>query len=250
MYLRIKLWRDAGPDVSLTHFNSIKMTQSLTIRFLAASILSLAMGAFAQASDSTVREELHACAKPDYPKEAARLQIDGITRLGVELDASGMVEKVEVLKGSGWNVLDTAAIAALAKCQFSPELAASKKKFFVHYWFRSSDLNPGVSRPVLRADSCAPSEIFTGFTPSHDETITDREGVLMRFDVSELGDASHVQFEDRAWDPRLLNAASAFIQSCKFTPSKRAGVKSRGGMSGRLLLKTQLAADAPAATVK
>ena len=69
------------------------------------------------------------------------------------------------------------------------------------------------------------------------------EGLLVRFNVSEFGDANNIHFEDRQWDPVIVKMARLYLQSCRFTPSKIAGKKTRGSASGRLTFKPQPAAQ-------
>jgi TonB family protein len=213
------------------------MTTFTPGRLLAMLLLSMSFHAAVQAADSAELVELQACADPDYPRDALRYDLGGTVRLGFELSPMGVVDKIGLLKGSGWTSLDDAAAAAAAKCQFSSELAASKKRFVMQYVFKVSQ-NPGISRPIMRADTCPASEIFSGFLPSRDENVSNVDGVLVRFEVDEVGRGHGVQFEERAWDPRILAAARDYVEACRYTPTKRAGIKARGAMSGRLTLKT------------
>lgn len=206
-------------------------------RLMALLILSLSFAGAAQAAEADGRFDLEACNEADIPREAFRYGLAGTVRLGFDLSPAGVVESVTMLKGTGWNALDAAAIAALAKCQFPADPANAKKKFAVNYLFRPSQLNPGVTFPVVRQDTCPASEIFTSLMSPRDENISNADGVLLRFDVDEVGRAHGVQFEERAWDPRILAAATDYVQACRFNPSKRAGIKSRASTSGRLLIK-------------
>lgn len=205
-------------------------------RLMALLFMSLSFAGAAQAAEPDALVELQACADPDYPRDALRYDLGGTVRLGFELSPAGVVDKIALLKGSGWTSLDEAAITAAAKCQFSSELAASKKRFAMTYAFKVLQ-NPGISRPVMRADTCRDSEIFSGFLPSRDENVSNADGVLVRFEVDEVGRGHSVGFEERAWDPRILAAARDYIEACRYTPSKRAGIKAKGAMSGRLTLK-------------
>jgi TonB family protein len=213
------------------------MTLTATCRLLATLLLSLTLAPAVQAAEPEMRTELQACADPEFPRESFKYGLAGNVQLGFDLSAAGVVDNITMLKGTGWDALDAAAIAALAKCQFSAEVAASKKKFMVNYVFKTTQLNPGVSLPTMRADTCPASEIFSGFVPSRDENIGKVDGLLVRFDVDDVGRAHGVEFESRVWDQRILSAALDYVQACRYNPSKRAGVKSKGAMSGRLTLR-------------
>ncbi len=212
------------------------MTFTATSRLLATLLLSLTFAPAVQAAEPDLRVELQACADPDFPREALRYGMAGQVQLGFDLSPMGVVDNITMLKGTGWDALDAAAIAALAKCQFSADVAKGKK-FSVNYNFKLTMLNPGIAPPSMRVDTCPASEIFSGFVPSRDENISKTDGLLVRFDVDEVGRGHSVEFESRVWDQRILSAAMDYVQACRYTPSKRAGVKSRGSMSGRLTLK-------------
>jgi TonB family protein len=212
------------------------MTLSATSRLLATLLLSLTLAPAVQAAEPDLRTELQACADPEYPREATKYGLAGVVQLGFDLSAMGIVDNITMLKGTGWDALDASAIAALAKCQFSAEVAKAKK-FMVNYNFKATQINPGISPPTMRADTCPASDIFSGFVQSRDENISKTDGVLVRFDVDEVGRGHGVEFESRVWDQRILSAALDYVQACRYNPSKRAGVKGKGAMSGRLIMK-------------
>jgi TonB family protein len=212
------------------------MTLTKASRLLASVLLSLTLVPAVQAVEPDARVELQACADPDFPREAVKYGMAGQVLLGFDLGATGVVDNITMLKGTGWDAFDAAAIAALAKCQFSSEVAKGKK-FMVSYTFKPALGNPGISSPTMRPDTCPASEIFSGFVPSRDENISKVDGLLLRFDVDDVGRAHGVEFESRVWDARILSAALDYVQACRYNPSKRAGVKSKGAMSGRLTLR-------------
>jgi TonB family protein len=60
------------------------------------------------------------CKRPVYPPEAMRNQWTGVVRLRFSVSSSGEVTGAEVLKSSGYEVLDHAAKQALSECPFKP----------------------------------------------------------------------------------------------------------------------------------
>lgn len=60
--------------------------------------------------------------KPAYPIEARRLGIEGVVTFQVDIDATGAVKKVTLVKGLGHGC-DQAAMEALWKTPFSPGIA-------------------------------------------------------------------------------------------------------------------------------
>lgn len=60
------------------------------------------------------------CIPPDYPIEAVRKNLQGTTRIRFSINQYGEVMKVDLVASSGSEVLDSAAISALSKCNFAP----------------------------------------------------------------------------------------------------------------------------------
>jgi protein TonB len=56
----------------------------------------------------------------DYPNKARRRGYQGITLLMISLDTSGAIEKVVLVKSSGYQILDKAALKNVARWQFHP----------------------------------------------------------------------------------------------------------------------------------
>jgi len=67
------------------------------------------------------------CTVPEWPREAVRYEIEGTTVLQFQVGADGAVRHAEVKQGSGWSLLDQAALAGLARCRFKPGLAAARE---------------------------------------------------------------------------------------------------------------------------
>ncbi len=55
-----------------------------------------------------------------YPNKARRRGYQGITLLMISLDTSGAIEKVAIVRSSGYQILDKAALKNVAKWQFHP----------------------------------------------------------------------------------------------------------------------------------
>ncbi len=58
--------------------------------------------------------------RPAYPQTARRLHLEGEVVVTVEVAADGRVGSVTVTRGSGYAVLDAAALAAIARARFAP----------------------------------------------------------------------------------------------------------------------------------
>ena len=60
------------------------------------------------------------CFEPKYPKLAIKRGYEGIMRLKIWIRRNGTVSKVEVLKSTGYNILDLSGIEAANKSIFFP----------------------------------------------------------------------------------------------------------------------------------
>ena len=56
---------------------------------------------------------------PQYPALARRRHWEGTVVLGIDCDAAGVVQLVRVLRSSGHQVLDDAAVAAVRQWRFA-----------------------------------------------------------------------------------------------------------------------------------
>lgn len=61
---------------------------------------------------------------PRYPEEARQAGQEGVVLLRVAISASGKAEEVVVYRGSGFSVLDEAAVRAVSKWRFRPAKVA------------------------------------------------------------------------------------------------------------------------------
>ena len=60
------------------------------------------------------------CFEPEYPKLAIKRGYEGIMKLKIWIRKNGTVSKVEVLKSTGYNILDLSGIEAANKSTFYP----------------------------------------------------------------------------------------------------------------------------------
>ncbi len=61
------------------------------------------------------------CSGAVYPKAALRAEIQGAVELEFLIDIDGSVADSRIMKSSGFELLDTAAIEGLSKCRFIPK---------------------------------------------------------------------------------------------------------------------------------
>ena len=70
-------------------------------------------------------EMIRTCA-PEYPDSAKAAGIEGKVYVKALVDKTGKVASVKLLKTSGHDVLDRAAVAAVPECKFKPALIDEK----------------------------------------------------------------------------------------------------------------------------
>jgi TonB family protein len=62
------------------------------------------------------------CPRPEYPKEAMQAHWTGVSTVAFLIDTDGKVRNAKVLKSSGHDILDDAALITLQGCAFSPTM--------------------------------------------------------------------------------------------------------------------------------
>lgn len=61
-------------------------------------------------------------AEPVYPDQARRWHQEGVVVLALFINEKGTLDKVEIIKSSGFSLLDAAAVKAMRQSQFSPAM--------------------------------------------------------------------------------------------------------------------------------
>ncbi|GAG91589.1 unnamed protein product, partial [marine sediment metagenome] len=69
--------------------------------------------------------------KPEYPSLARQAGIEGQTVVKALVETDGSIREVQILKSSGNQMLDEAALAAARKAKFTP---AKQRDTFVRVW--------------------------------------------------------------------------------------------------------------------
>jgi TonB family protein len=155
------------------------------------------------------------CAGPAYPREAIRYELQGITILRYRLAPDGRVSDVQVVKSSGWALLDDASVRTIRACSFTPEQAARAKGEFqpVQYvWSLDGD---GNLRPHLVPGSCPATGRFAAFQP-YDNKPSGPDGVKVRLLVDPAGQPRGVKLEGASLPPALAGALVKYVESCRF----------------------------------
>lgn len=155
------------------------------------------------------------CTLPAWPREALRYEIEGVTTLEFSIGADGAVRKAAVRGGSGWAILDQAALAGLARCRFKPGLEAARSGtvFPIQYAWRLE--GPAPLRPVLQAGSCKPAPRIAGYV-NFDQRRSAQAGIRLRFLVGEDGQARGIVAEPGGFAPQVVRDAVDYLSTCRF----------------------------------
>jgi TonB family protein len=175
------------------------------------------------------------CTTPEWPGEARRYEVDGITVVHFQIGADGNVDGAKVVRSSSWQLLDDAALRSLEQCKFKPERDEAARNIYPiqFVWTLSG---PPMIRPALVANSCAESSMFTGFE-GFNRVATGADGVLVRFLVDPAGAPFGVKAEGGAAGP--VAAATDFIRTCKFAIDPALPGDKTDTMFGRVLVKAK-----------
>jgi protein TonB len=95
-------------------------TESVVASGGSTGLAGQATNAGAAGRDRSYPQPLHNNAPPEYPEEAIRRGWEGTVVLRLRITAMGIVEEVTVASGSGFSVLDEAAVAAVKVWRFRP----------------------------------------------------------------------------------------------------------------------------------
>jgi protein TonB len=176
------------------------------------------------------------CAQPQWPAEARRYEIEGATIIQFEIAKDGKVLHPAVMRGSGWKILDDAALRSIAQCGFQPNLDAARERtvFPLQYVWKLSGV-PAV-RPLLVADSCQPSDHFAAFREA-DHHPSGADGILVRFLLNAEGAPDRIVPELNGQPQALADEAVAYLQSCRFAYDPQRPGERTDTAFGRVLLK-------------
>jgi protein TonB len=154
------------------------------------------------------------CAGPEYPLEARRYELEGITTLRYRLAPDGRVLDAQVASSSGWKLLDDASIRTIRACTFPPEQAARANGAALPVKYVWS-LEGNRIRPHLTPGSCAASSRFTAYR-DFDNAPSGADGVKVRLLVGGSGQPHGVKPEGASLAPELADALVKWVESCRF----------------------------------
>jgi TonB family protein len=155
------------------------------------------------------------CARPAYPREAIRYELEGVTTLRFHLAPDGHVLDARVVKSSGWEMLDDAVVRSIQSCSFTPAQAARAKGAALPVQYVWSLDGEHVMRPHLIPGSCPASGRFASFQP-YDNQPSGPDGVKVRLLVDPAGQPRGVKTEGARLPPEMAAALVKYVESCRF----------------------------------
>lgn len=168
----------------------------------------------AQAFPAKLLASPSSCTTPEWPTEARRYEIEGVTLVHFRIGDDGFVTDATVAASSSWKLLDDAALRSIVKCRFKPGLAEEREKTFPIQFVWTLAGPPSV-RPQLVAGSCAPSTRFSQFQP-YNRNATASDGVLTRFLVNAKGEPFGIKAEAAGEHEAAGIAAANYLKTCRF----------------------------------
>lgn len=174
------------------------------------------------------------CTTPEWPKEARRYEVEGITVLHFQIGEDGSIQGAKVARTSSWKLLDDAALQSLVKCRFKPGMAEAEREKIFPVQFVWSFSGPPSVRPQLVPDSCAPSARFSKFQ-AYNRNATARDGVLLRFLVNSRGEPYGIKAEAHGEHVAAGQAAADYVKTCRFALDQETPGEKTDTVFGRVL---------------
>ena len=190
--------------------------------------------ALAHAFPAKLLASAGSCTTPQWPQEARRYEVEGISLLHFRIGADGQVQDAKVAASSSWKLLDDAALRSLVKCRFKAGLDEAERETVFPIQFVWTLSGPSSARPQLIPGSCTQSGQFSGFQALN-RTASGKDGVLLRFLVNAAGVPYGVKPELAGVDAGAGQAAAEFIESCKFALDPALGGEQTDTVFGRVV---------------
>lgn len=214
------------------------------------------------------------CPLPAWPREALLYDLQGSSTVSFAIAADGTVEQARLLRSSGWQVLDQAALRGIGACRFKPGLAAAERAgpYPMQFAWKLEGA-PGVA-PVLRDGSCPAAGRFARFVPfatasaaasarasgTASATASAKAsasasgaisaagpdaasgtagagGVRVRFLVGEGGAPTRLAAEADGQPAALIAGALDFVRACRFDYDASIPGERSSSVSGRVLVQ-------------
>ncbi len=155
------------------------------------------------------------CPAPQYPREALRYELQGVTQIRFLVSESGEIMSKYVLRSSGWKILDQAVFDSISVCQFEPASLNDKPVpawFGSKYSWKLADDGPALPPSEMIAGSCS-SDKYTFLAKDAKHWL-----VRLRFLINPQGKPVGIKVEDSSRNYSTDSEIVALLGSCQFVP--------------------------------
>jgi len=174
-----------------------------------------------------------ACAIPTYPEAALRYGMQGDTVLKLMIDESGKIKAFQLVRSSGWKMLDLTVMNAIIGCQILPEGRWVPSETYTAYRWK---FDQGYTSPaVLEAKTCKSSDKLR-IADDRDNKNKDA-GIVVGIYTSETGKVLDAKVQWGSDDEQLDQESLRIARSCEFMPAERSGKRIRNAGSLRFVAK-------------
>jgi len=174
-----------------------------------------------------------ACAIPTYPEAALRYGMQGDTVLKLMIDESGKIKAFQLVRSSGWKMLDLTVMNAIIGCQILPEGQREPSEMYTAYRWK---FDQGYTSPaVLDAKTCKSSDKLR-IADDRDHKEKD-PGIVVGIYTSETGKVLDAKVQWGSDDAQLDQESLRIAKSCEFMPAERSGKRIRNAGSLRFVVK-------------
>lgn len=154
--------------------------------------------------------------RPKYPTTALKYDLQGLVKTTVEVDIDGTPLAINVVKSSGWQVLDDALTSVIAQCNARPAArdgSPIRDSITIAYqWKIDENYKELMPSFAVEKGSCSPNELFS---ISADTTL--QSTVRIAFKLKGDGSLSSAEIVDGSstGDQEIDQSALAYLKSCK-----------------------------------
>lgn len=174
-----------------------------------------------------------ACAIPTYPEAALRYGMQGDTVLKLMIDESGKIKAFQLVRSSGWKMLDLTVMNAIIGCQILPEGQREPSEMYTAYRWK---FDQGYTSPaMLDAKTCKFSDKLR-IADDRDHKEKD-PGIVVGIYTSETGKVLDAKVQWGSDDAQLDQESLRIAKSCEFMPAERSGKRIRNAGSLRFVAK-------------
>lgn len=165
------------------------------------------------------------CKVPEYPREAVRFGMQGKTVLKLSIDETGKISAFQLLRSSGWKMLDIMVMQAISGCQVIPPGHWMPSERPIAYLWKLDQNYTNTAE--LDPNSCKPSETLRIANDKDQEV-----GIVVGIYASDTGKVLDAKVQWGSDDAQLDQESLRIARSCEFMPAEYRG--KRVGMAGSI----------------